>query len=85
MPLACTALPSPPAHLYSSSKLSPLALWLLISWMALSSSFQVLSAGQAGARAGQTGRGEGSVGGGRGSGTARQRGGAGHWGVGLPA
>lgn len=32
-------------HLYSSSKLSPLALWLLISWMALSSSCQVLSAG----------------------------------------
>jgi len=32
------------SYLYSSSKLSPLALWLCISWMASSSSFQVLSA-----------------------------------------
>jgi hypothetical protein len=32
------------AHLYSSSKLRPLALWLLISWMASSSTFHVFSA-----------------------------------------
>ena len=35
----------PRPRLYSSSKLRPLALWLLISWIALSSSRHVLSAG----------------------------------------